>query len=59
METEIKTGSIDWHQFRSLIKSQQFQSVTNLVDEWSDIDAVKLVVMMLCEVLQRIKEEEK
>jgi len=59
METEIKTGSVDWRIFRKHIKSQEFHSVTETVDTWQDINAIKLVVMMLCEALERLKEAEK
>ena len=59
METEIKTGSIDWQQFRQNLGNQQFKDVYEMVDIWEDIDSIKLVVMILCEALMRLKEAEK
>jgi hypothetical protein len=59
MESEIKSGSVDWHLFRKNIRNQEFYKVTETVDGWQDIDAIKLVVFLLCEALERIKEAEK
>ena len=59
METEIKSNSIDWHLFRKLLENQEFHNVSETIDTWQDINAVKIVLMMLCEVLERMKEAEK
>ncbi len=59
MEPEIKSNSIDWHLFRKNIENQEFHDVYQMVDTWGDIDAVKLVIMILCEAMERIKEIEK
>jgi len=59
MENEIKTPSIDWHLFRRNIENEKFQDVYQMVDLWEDLDAVKLVVMILCETLKRMKEAER
>jgi len=59
METEIKSKSIDWHEFRKTLENEEFHYIFELVDTWQDIDAVKIVLMMLCETLERMKEQEK
>jgi len=59
MENKIKTGGVDWHGFRKTLESGEFHNVYQMVDGWGDIDAVKLVVMILCEALERLGEAEK
>ena len=59
METEIKTGSVDWFLIRTLLEAQDFRAVQNEADKWNDNDALKLLMLLMTEVLERLKESEK
>jgi hypothetical protein len=58
METEIKTGSnIDWHLIRQLLQDEKFTEVSQIVDGWTDLAGLKILVMILAEVLERMAEK--
>ena len=57
METEIKTGSVDWFSIRRLLEAQDFRGIQNEADKWNDNDALKLLMLLVMEVLERMKTE--
>jgi hypothetical protein len=55
--TEIINGSVDWFLIRRLLQDEKFTEVSRIVDGWTDLAGLKIVVMIMAEVLERIAEK--